>query len=82
MSKVFETNNKLEPMAESDYFKEFEKLIVEVQIKDRKVPVLGRLIRNEARYIVLERRNGSSTVINKQGVLLIQATSNNPGVVV
>ncbi len=58
MSKIFETDNKAEPIEEHDYFKEFMKLIVEVQVMDRKVPILGRLIKNDPKYIVLERRNG------------------------
>jgi hypothetical protein len=73
--------NKVESKVEHSIFENFMDLIEEVQVFRRQIPTLGKLIKTTPNYITLERKNGSSTVINKKVILQIQPTTNQPGVV-
>ncbi len=75
MTKIFETKKMVETN-EEHILKDLMNCIVEVQVDNRPIPVLGRLIKASPKYITLERRNGSPTVINRRAILLIQPTMN------
>lgn len=75
MSKIYEVKNKAETI-EEDILNDLMNCIVEVQVDNRPIPVLGRLIKASPKYITLERRNGSPTVINREAIQLIQPTMN------
>jgi hypothetical protein len=75
MTKIFEIKNTA-VTNEEDILKELMNCIVEVQVDNRPIPVLGRLIKASPKYITLERRNGSPTIINREAIQLIQPTMN------
>lgn len=65
-NRIANRENEVESNVEHNIFEDFISLIEELRVSDKQIPMLKKLIKITPIDITLERKNGSSTVINKE----------------